>query len=622
VLGWTAHPLLRVNWKTGVYHQAYAFGSFPAGTASAVRPPLGAFCSTAVQCDMTQIHKPADYPNDPGSHCLRNDLKCWWHASATWVQCPTQCGAEFLTYFPGAPQPALAGNTLYAPDCTAGLPSAALVVDDVPAGVHTASTCTKTWTNHGTLTWQFGVDAAGNYPSKIDFRQLDTGFGGHFWYAHAWRSTPANTKHAVTGTWTLDQAINGWARVLVYLPDHGAGDPQARYSVHGSDSTSPNRTLVEGNYLDDNRVPAAGHWESIGAFNFSGTPSVSLDNLAYLATDSTWVDGDRSVSWDAVAFQPLPGRPRDQIVAMGDSYSSGEGASAEPTNGVWDYYRSSDHDGRAENGDSVKFRDSCHRSPQAWSRQAILPGRGGSVGALADSFNPAEDYHLTACSGAVAASLRADAVGQWQEGPQLDQGYLDQYTMLVTLSAGGNDARFIPILQQCVFPTGIDPCQDSVLDKDTQPLSVTEPALINGPVRSSVETALREIAARAPNAKIMLMGYPRLLDGLGQCVAGIGTVEAPWLNQMADALNESMKVAAAGVAGVTFADPRAAFAGKAVCGNPAQIRNLTFTLTRGDGPPITLWNGVGVVSQQTMHPNPAGATTYGLVATATLATMF
>jgi len=87
-------------------------------------------------------------------------------------------------------------------------------------------------TNHGSLTFKFAADGAGHYPSKIDFHQVDGGFGGHMWSAHAWNGkNSANTKHLVTGTWTLDRQLNGWARVLVYVPDHRARTPQAFYTV-------------------------------------------------------------------------------------------------------------------------------------------------------------------------------------------------------------------------------------------------------------------------------------------------------------------------------------------------------------------------------------------------------
>lgn len=625
VLGWARHPLLRLDWKAGTYGAAYRPALWP-NSGAAQRPPLGTFCATAVQCDMNQIHKPSQYPSDPGSHCLRDDLKCWWHVSSTWTNCPTGCGAENLRYQPGSAEPGVAASkVLYWPDCAAPaqVPAGSLIIDDVPGDVTTSRGCTKEWVNHGTLSFKFAADTVGHYPSKIDFHQVDGGLGGHMWSAHAWRDSTANAKHRVTGTWTLDRQLNGWARVLVYIPDHRARTPQAIYTVHGSDSTSPSRSIVEGNYLDEGRNPAPGQWESIGAFNFTGTPSVSLDNFAHLEVDDAWADDIRDVPWDAVAFQPLPGKPANQVVALGDSYASGEGASGNPVNGVWSYYRSSDHDGRDDNGDDHTLRDACHRSPSSWSHQAFLPDNGArSVGLRASTFDPTLNYHMSACTGATTRNLLPTGSGQYQEGQQADQGYLDQYTSLVTFSIGGNDARFTPIFKQCVLSVTL--CQNQTFGNDTEPLSAAEPKVIDK-IGPNLQNVLSFVKGKAPNAKILVMGYPVLLEGLGQCIAGIGTEEAPWMNEMNNRLDDVLKAAVAqakavGVA-VTYADPRSAFAGKAACSaDNEQIHAVVLSLTRGDDTDFR-WGDTGFVSAQTLHPTVEGAKTYSVVATGAIAGM-
>jgi hypothetical protein len=538
-----------------------------------------------------------------------------------------------VTYAPGAPEPALAASkVLYRPDCTgaAQLPAGSLIIDDVPGDVTTYRGCTKDWTNHGSLTFKFAADSAGHYPSKIDFHQVDGGFGGHMWSAHAWNSEdPNNAKHKVTGTWTLDRQVNGWARVLVYIPDHRARTPQAFYTVNGSDSTSANRSIVEGNYLDDGRNPAAGHWESLGAFNFTGTPSVSLDNFTHARVDDSWkgaYEGIRDVPWDAVAFQLLPGKPANQVVALGDSYASGEGASNDPVNGVWNYDRASDHDGRAEHGDDPLLRNACHRSPGSWARQSSLPDNlGRTVGSRADSLDPTLNYHMSACAGATTENLQPGGSGQYQEGKQVEQGFLDQYTTLVTFSAGGNDARFTQIFQQCVLSVTL--CQDQVYGNDGEPLSTAEPKVIDS-IGAAVQKVLRTLKGRAPNAKFLVMGYPVLLEHSGQCIPGIGTSEAPWINEMNNRLDDVLRTAvtnakAEGIA-ATWADPRSAFAGRGACGNsgsgPDLIHTLVLSLTRGDNTGFRLGDS-GFISQQSLHPTLQGAQTYANVATAAIAGM-
>jgi len=620
VMGWAFHSLVRINWITGVYGTTFETASWPTNTPTQ-RPDFGQFCQSDNDCDMTQVHFPADYPGDSGSHCLRDDLRCWWHQPVTWTDCSKQCGSEQLRY-QGGPEPD-PGASLYRPTCTAqnDLPAGSLIIDDVPSGIRTNTGCAVQPPNDGTLTWKFNR-GDGGFPAKIDFHQLDGGMNGHMWTAHAWSNASTNVYHGITGTWTLDRQINGWARVLVYIPDHAAMAPQANYTVNGSDSSSPTREVVEGSYLDDNRHVAPGRWASLGSFHFNGVPSVSLSNLMQNQVNGGFTDGERDIAWDAIAFQPLPGQPTDDVVGLGDSYASGEGASDSPVNGVWSYYPDSDHDGSTKDGDDPAWRDACHRSPFSWSRQATLNDRPDeNIGTRADDFDPTLDYHSSACSGAWTNNMLKGNQGQFHEGAQLDQGYLDQYTSLVTLSIGGNDAKFIDVLFQCVtYALGL--CQNSVLDGDTTPLSQAEPDRINNVVEPAVEAVLTQIHVKAPNAKILLMGYPEFFDNGGQCLVGIGTEEEPWLNQMADTMDSAMITAAAnrrnaGI-NVLFSDPRSDFQGKAICGDGQQINPLVTSLTRGDDP-----NGFFglAVSGQSFHPAVGGAAIYAKNANGTLRLM-
>lgn len=107
------------------------------------------------------------------------------------------------------------------------------------------------------------------------------------------------------------------------------------------------------------------------------------------------VEGGRvieDVAWDAVAMVPLASKPSNFVVALGDSYASGEGAD----NGTFSsYYRETD-----VNGDDSTIRNACHRSRDSWGRLSKLPGSAATVGARSDSTDASLDYHLPACSGA------------------------------------------------------------------------------------------------------------------------------------------------------------------------------------------------------------------------------
>ncbi|MFI0715617.1 SGNH/GDSL hydrolase family protein [Streptomyces inhibens] len=238
------------------------------------------------------------------------------------------------------------------------------------------------------------------------------------------------------------------------------------------------------------------------------------------------------------------------------------------------------------------------------------------------------DYHFIACSGARTENiLSVDASGptnawgkkgepQYGELPQIDKGYLDENTTLVTFLVGGNDARFTDVIKKCLYESGPVLCPYSKLDGETETLDKTEPELIKGKVRQSIVTTLKAIAAKAPNAEIVLMGYPQLFEKNAGCLIPLlAAEEAQWLNETSALMGEQMKGAAldAQNAGVkaTFADPISAFHGKAICGEPETVHGIVNDKTPGDDPG-------SLVSGQSFHPKTEGATIYANVLNATL----
>jgi hypothetical protein len=558
-----------------------------------VAPPLDAFCNSANNCN------PDTPPDCPDAECY---AQYWWNApNVTWkADCATTCGFENIKYQSLVQEPGRGYRLKTGTPVCSGAPSGAKVVASVPNGTPTWSDCGSV-SSAGSFQFSFNPGTEGRYEAKADLHQVGGGYGGHYWYTHT-----RNADHfggsagymTIDGTWTLGQNLN-WARVLVHLPDTGAQTRQAAYKVLGTDSTSRQRYVLQ----------RAGRWVSLGVFHFTGTPQVELSN----ATDDGTADED--IAWGAVAFQPLPGKPANSIVAMGDSYSSGEGASAP---GGGDFYPETDH--YDKNSDNAW--DSCHRSTLSWSRQAVLPGESVSIGTMADSLDPKMDYQFVACSGARTYDMLRD--GQNSEVAQMDAGYLDNNTTLVTLSVGGNDARFTDVFMQCALKAGLDLCQDTAIGNkdpdtgkdapgDTGPLKDWAPTWLHDQVRPRITNILSEIHNRAPQARIILMGYPRLLSAGGQCIPGIGTEEAPWLNSVADTLDEEMKGAAADAgtqsgADVVFADPRGEFEGKTVCGDPEDVNGIVKTgLSQADK------TGILEVGMASFHPKIAGARLYANV---------
>ncbi len=614
------------------------------------KPAPGAFCDERNDCNYVAQVKPTakdvdgvDVSSEPAGPCMHQDangdydLRCWWHWPTTFNDCAKgQCGHELLRFDTTYNEPL--DGTHYPPTCTTT--PERLVVDDVPVSEPSArSQCAGGVQRVGSFTLSFAAgdgDGYGEFPSRIDFHQVGAGYGGHFWFGHTQPETDAGLRRKVTGTWTLDREIHGWARVAVHIPQHHAQTQQARYVIALGDGRTRVRTAMQVPTLGESRDE---QWLDLGVLEFDGVPSVSLDNIT---ADGK---GNDAIAWDSVAFTPLGQKPKQQIVALGDSYSSGEGVS--PLDGS-DYYPETDFD------DDAGHSNLCHRSKYAWSRQGVLSDNPEEqIGARGDVVYPAEvEYHLLACSGAVAKNViprgtvlpdGAKAGRQGSEAGQIDQGYLDENTTLVTISIGGNDARFAGIVQKCVTTAG---CQDQLLDSDTDPMKVAVPSQIRGMVRDRVAFTVRQIHQAAPNAAIVLMGYPRAfpepepLDpaseifygsagvcsgdyvSLGVLNVAFGRNEGIFLNGVSDALDEMY----AGLVEdlkkedirVAFSDPRDDFAGHDLCSVTPALHGIEFANAKTEAEKTLLFEQGAPVSQQSFHPNELGAQLYAQSLNATL----
>jgi hypothetical protein len=290
------------------------------------KPPTTLFCNQSNNCDPAGHWTPndPDVIGEPAGPCYHQsaagkyDLKCWFNQPASWKTCVEDCGYELLRFDPGWEyQP---DAVSYLPNCVRNgpppnaLPSNALIVDDIANGIPSVRpNCTRP-TSNGTFALTFSPGSPGLYPSKIDFHQIGAGFGGHFWFAHTWQPGQDGGRMKVMGTWSLDRSLNQWVRYMVHIPDHGAHTRQATYEVNVGSGWVKKRVVQQ--KTQENR------WISLGVFRVNGVPRIRLAN------DTVDGAGNEDIAWDAVAFQPLSAKPKHMIVALGDSFASGEGTSA------------------------------------------------------------------------------------------------------------------------------------------------------------------------------------------------------------------------------------------------------------------------------------------------------
>jgi lysophospholipase L1-like esterase len=216
------------------------------------------------------------------------------------------------------------------------------------------------------------------------------------------------------------------------------------------------------------------------------------------------------------------------LLALGDSFSSGQGA------GLYDP-RTTGHG------------NTCYRSAGAWPQL------------LANSLALIRLPSL-ACNGAVTAQvLYSDHRGEFERRTsQLTR--ISGDPDLITITIGGNDVGFAEVLRYCILgscdrhynkPSG------DVLDGRISKVANVLPGLY------------RRIRARAPRARILVVGYPRIFPlnvpggEVRNCAAWelISPREVAYLNEKASSLNGAIDRAAS-QAGVDFVDISDAFKGR------------------------------------------------------------
>lgn len=193
-------------------------------------------------------------------------------------------------------------------------------------------------------------------------------------------------------------------------------------------------------------------------------------------------------------------------VALGDSYSSGEGAG---------YYTGESNRGRTRG--SSETGNNCHRSNNAYSAHVQTPGyhlpNKQMQGVQGSS------WEFIACSGARTFNIyNEDAAGlrsqetQWDEGVvQLDQVAVTPEVTLATISIGGNDAAFADVVKKCATAACLS---DDYRPYDDIPFSEWIAAKVDA-IRPAVAHTYQTMNTEMPNSSVFVLGYPSLFPDSG-----------------------------------------------------------------------------------------------------------
>jgi lysophospholipase L1-like esterase len=209
-------------------------------------------------------------------------------------------------------------------------------------------------------------------------------------------------------------------------------------------------------------------------------------------------------------------------VALGDSYASGLGA------------------GNYSGG-------SCDRSagayPQLW----------------ANANHPAS-FAFVACSGATTTDVINSQISA-----------LSAATTLVSVTIGGNDVGFSNVMITCVLGS-TSACVNAVNQAEAQ---------ANSQLPGLLDTLYSDISARAPNARVVVIGYPEFYDlsRSSGCI-GLSTTDRTALDGGADVL-DSVISAAAARHGFAYAEVRGAFTGHEICDSSSWLHSVDW-LNLGD----------------------------------------
>ncbi len=246
-------------------------------------------------------------------------------------------------------------------------------------------------------------------------------------------------------------------------------------------------------------------------------------------------------------------------VALGDSYSSGEGNPS------------------YEQGTDDLLDNMCHRSAAAFPEEVAK-----------SSADLALQVENIACSGARTEHI--DAVERY-EPPQtsrLAEVADGGDVRAVSITVGGNDLGFSSLMLKCVF---FDCDTDSAKQRLGAKLQTLRTNLRR--VYASIQSVLNE---RAPGARLFALGYPRLFAETRRCGVfnEFKLSERQWLNDAVEQVNAVVR-ATADDSGAIFVDVTHAFAGHELC------YGISGTAGTYVNKPVNLPN-----YKSGLHPNASG----------------
>ena len=316
------------------------------------------------------------------------------------------------------------------------------------------------------------------------------------------------------------------------------------------------------------------------------------------------------------------------VVSLGDSFSSGEG--------ITPFY-GEDLDRKDRLGN---YNWLAHRSTLSWSGQIVIPEDDNKTSMPmnkyhVDVYQKGEkssdpdkyQWYFVAASGArtkhfknpqkkEAGSIFDLTYTQVNLPPQLDvfneiEGTVDY----VVFTIGGNDVGFVPVIEECVMRCSILGGRD-VQNKIDDIWNLFYHGGINSEgekieaIRESIKKAYKDVHDKAPEATILVVGYPKLLySDLSQWQGFLDIKEAEIVNQAVVEFNKQLLILVNECRekekwDIHFVDVLGEFDGHEAYSDDPWLNSIK-PFKRGQD-----LVQIGIVSNYSMHPNEKGAQHY------------
>ncbi len=165
------------------------------------------------------------------------------------------------------------------------------------------------------------------------------------------------------------------------------------------------------------------------------------------------------------------------------------------------------------------------------------------------------DLVYAACSGAVVANVMTTQVP-----------VLSSATEIVTITVGGNDVGFVEVVTACAKPAWLADGEAAI-----------DAALVTlrTKMKARLERLYKAVVNRAPNAQVVVTGYPRLFNGVDcNLLTFFNQTEMRRINEACNELDVLIRTVATSQA-LHFVDVRGRFTGHAVCSSDPFIHGLT-----------------------------------------------